>query len=437
VNWKKFFENSLPLHLPGEEASRLNWTIFSYFFNVDGKASSQHLDDRIPCLESLGVKPAVISSVCAKPSSTVVNYRALSIAPSGLRFELRYLKRRSKIFKIAALPLLIAILPFYLVEKVIIDLESEWSWFALAFLRGLLLCRKHRPDLIYSTGGPPSAHLAAGLLARRVKIQWIAELQDPIVFKDWKRGKAALKIYSWLERFIFANASAVVFLTEGARQRAVQRTKPNAAARTYVIYPGARLPDEPQVSCPKQNFCRFAHFGSLAGARNPEKFLEGVQILLDRSPDLIEKVRLDFYGQMDGYSGKLISRFKYREIISNLGKVPRSEAIREMRKSDVLVLIQNLDDISYETIPSKVYEYLQVKRPILGLVYQNPQLSRMLREQGHFIADADSAADIHTQLELILGKWQIADRDPVDFPDSPYTVQDAAEKLLAIWLSGR
>ena len=425
-------EQEKPLQEGGSEAPRSAWIVFSYFFNIDGKASSQHIDDRIPCLVSLGVKPAVVSSICSGRSGEVAHHRVPSVAPSGVRFELRYLKRRSKVFKFAAIPLLISILPLYFIEKAVIDLESEWSWFALALLRGMRLCKKRPPDLIYSTGGPPSAHLAAGLLARRVKIPWIAELQDPIVFKDWKRSKAALKINSWLERFICANASAVVFVTEGARERSVQRAGAGNAPKACVIYPGARLYDELQAIPRNESFCRFAHFGSLAGSRNPEKFLAGVQILLDRNPDLIDKVRLDFYGPMDGFSAKIIDKFKYREIVSNFGKVSRLEALREMTKSDALVLIQNLDDISYETIPSKVYEYLQAKRPILGLVFHNPHLRRILLEQGHFVANGDSPYDVHEQIVRIVERWRRSDKDSVDFADSPYTVRDAAEKLMTV-----
>jgi hypothetical protein len=103
-----------------------------------------------------------------------------------------------------------------------------------------------------------------------------------------------------------------------------------------------------------------------------------------------------------------------------------------MRKSDALVLIQNLDDLSYETIPSKVYEYLRTDRPILGLVYQNPHLKKMLLERGHFAAEADSPAGISEQIAQILQRWGTKDWDFLNSPNSPYTVQDAAEKLLAI-----
>jgi glycosyltransferase involved in cell wall biosynthesis len=406
------------------------WIIFSYFFNLDAKASSQHIDDRIPHLASLGIKPAVISSICAERSRDIAHYRVPSVAPSGVRFELRYLKRRNKAFKFAALPLLIIILPLYLIEKVIVNLESEWSWFPLAFLRGLMLYRKRHPELIYSTGGPPSAHLAAGLLARRAKIPWIAELQDPIVFEKWKRSKTALKISSRLERFIMENASAVVFLTEGARERTVRRHNSDAS-KTHVIYPGGRAADEPGAIYRKGDFCHFAHFGSLAGPRNPGKFLEGVEALLDQDPDWIGKVRLDFYGAMDSFSGKLVAQFKYRVIIADFGKVPRLDALRAMRKSDVLMLIENPDE-SYETIPAKVYEYLQMNRPILGLLYQNPHLKKMLVERGHFVAQGDSPAEISEQIGRILERWREDNWDSLNFPDSPHTVQDAVKNLLAI-----
>jgi hypothetical protein len=412
-------------HSPG------SWIIFSYFSNIDGKASSQHIDDRIPHLASLGVKPFIVSSICGDRTRDVAHYRVPSIAPSGVRFELRYIKRKNKILKCAAIPLLAAILPVYLIEKAIINLESEWSWFPLAFLRGLLLHRRFHFEMIYSTGGPASAHVAAGLLAGCSGIPWIAELQDPIVFKDWTRSKTALRINSWLERFIFERASSVVFLTEGARAMAVRRTATDAS-KTHVIYPGACAAGEPQTIYRKGNFCRFAHFGSFGGSRNPQTFMEGLQTLLDQEPDLIEKVRFDLYGTMDSLSSKLIASFKYREVVTDFGKVSRLDALRAMRKSDALVLIQNLDDISYETIPSKVYEYFQADRPILGLVYKNPDLKKMLLEQGHFAAEADSPAEIGVRITQILERWSRGDWDGRGLSDSPYTVSDAAKKLLAI-----
>ena len=74
---------------------------------------------------------------------------------------------------------MLPIFPFYLLEKIIINMESEWSWCFLASLRGLLLCRQLRPEVVYSTGGSASAHVAALLIKRWTGCTWIAETQDP------------------------------------------------------------------------------------------------------------------------------------------------------------------------------------------------------------------------------------------------------------------
>lgn len=406
-----------------------HWLIFSYFSNIDGKASSQHIDDRLPYLQSLGKRPVLLSSVCGERRLDVPHYRVPSAAPSGIRFELRYLKRRNRALKLALLPVLLVVLPFYFLEKIIINLESEWSWFPFAFLRGAYLCGKFRPEIIYSTGGPASAHIAAGLVSHFREIPWIAELQDPLVYKDWSRSRTALKINSALERFILRKASAVIFMCEGAKERSLKRTGTDPA-KVHVIYPGASPDVEPRVEYSKGKFCHFAHFGSFGGSRNVQNFLEALHIVFSKNPDLAETVRFDLYGTLDKLSRKLTAEFKYPGVVIDHGKIPRRDALCEMQRSDVLVMIHNLDDLSYEYIPSKFYEYLQMKRPVLGLVYRNAHLKRLLEDRGHFAAEADSATGIAENILDIMEIWGRGDLALPESASSPFTVEAAVKELV-------
>lgn len=405
-----------------------HWLIFSYFSNIDGKASSQHLDDRLPHMRNLGIKPILLSSVCGERRTDVPHFRVLSAAPSGIRFELRYLKRRSRILRFALLPAIVAVMPFYFLEKAVINLESEWSWFPFAILRGVHLCRKFHPEIIYSTGGPASAHVAAGLAAHFRGIPWIAELQDPLVFRDWSRGRAALRINSALERFIMRQASAVVFLCEGAKERAVLRTGTDPA-KVHVIHPGAEPAHDNRIAYGKGDFCRFAHFGSLGGSRNVETFLDALDIVFSKNPGYAKIVRFDLYGAMDRFSRNLVANFKYPGVVTEHGKIPRRDALGAMQQSDVLLLIQNRDDLSSETIPSKVYEYLQANRPVLGLIHNNAELAAMLTDSGHIAVEADSAGDTAEVILEIVNRWGGRDWASRGFASSPHTVADAVRQL--------
>ena len=251
------------------------------------------------------------------------------------------------------------------------------------------------------------------------------------MFKDWTRSKASLRIASRIERFIFENASAVVFMTEGTTERAVARTGMDPE-KTCVIYPGAPPIGSAHTPWVRGQFCRFAHFGSLGGSRNVGTMLEALDAVISREPALAEVVRFDLYGTMDKLSRRMVADFKHPGIVTDFGRVSRPDAHRAMMQSDVLVVIQNRDDLSYETIPSKVYEYLQVNRPVLGLVYRNPSLTRMLESLGHFAAEADNPVETAETILAILELWKNEKLVPQESHLSPYTVQAAAEQLLAL-----
>ncbi len=154
------------------------WLVLSYFSRIDGMACAQHVDDRIPLLRNAGIEPVLLTGPCGGRWEEVRHETARCVAPSGIRFEVRHLFRkrglRGSLHKVLEFLLLLPLLPFYLLEKILADLDSQWSWFPLAARRGVALCREVGPELIYSTGGAASAHIAAGMIARRTGIPWLA-----------------------------------------------------------------------------------------------------------------------------------------------------------------------------------------------------------------------------------------------------------------------
>jgi hypothetical protein len=404
------------------------WLILSYFSRIDGMACAQHIDDRIGPLRARGIEPLMLTGVCGERWRGLVHERVLSASPSGLRFELRHLKRRGGMSRLWAGLLNLLILPLYLLEKLAIDLDSQWSWFPLAILRGRRMCSLHGPQMIYSTGGPASAHLAAAMIARGCGIPWIAEFQDPLVHGDWLRGKRALKVFAWLERLICTRADAVVFLTDQARKNADART--GLGHRGWSVYPGADPAALPDIGYVRGDECIFAHFGSLGGSRNLKVFLEGLRQAVSERPELAAIVCLEIYGSCDPLSRRIIREFPWPEMIRDHGRIPRNESLVAMKKTGILLLIQNTGEFSAETIPSKTYEYLHVGRPILGLAHRNPELVLMLSSLGHTAVAADSP---HAVKQAIIGCYEQWRQEGTHPPaDSPYTVAAAVDEIVSI-----
>ncbi|OQX05939.1 MAG: hypothetical protein BWK76_26795 [Desulfobulbaceae bacterium A2] len=410
------------------------WLVLSYRANIDGSACSQHVDDRLPELVARGVTPLLLSGPLGPRRQDLVHERTSSLAPSGLRFELRHaLNRRfgrGWRYRLCSL-LLLPILPFYGLEKLLLPMESEWSWCVTAAWRGLALCRRHRPELIYSTGGSVGAHLAAWYIARRTGIRWVAETQDPLVHdREWSKGRRALRLYTRLEALIFRHAHRFVFLTRAARDNAERRA--GASGRGAVILPGGRPQLLQAGGSHHGDVCHLAHFGTLSGTRNLIGLLQAVAILLQEQPAWRELLRLDLYGSCDEASVRLSQDLHLSALVCRQGMLPRRQALAAMQGADCLLLVQDTMFFSSETIPSKVYEYLLSGRPILGLVHDNEELAALLRDRGHWCAPVDDPVEMARCLGQMLTQWQQDAFAPPLVTPPPPTVSEAVEQLMTL-----
>lgn len=410
------------------------WLILSYRANIAGSACSQHIDDRLPFLEQEGIKPILLTGPVGERFRRYPHYRTWSLAPSGIRFELRHflrkhLRKRWQ-FKLVETIVLLPVFPFYLLEKIVINLESEWSWFATAAVRGLLLRRCYRIEAIYSTGGSASAHVAALIVKRFSPQPWLAETQDPLVHdQQWQRSRMVLRLYRWLEKRIAAACTAFIFPTTAAMANARQRV--GEPFPGVVILPGS----SPSLFGPsryaKGACCHFAHFGSLADTRNLQVFFQALDLLLQDNPSLRSSIHVDLYGSLDQLSIAAMHRYRLESLVTHFGLIERKMALEAMQRADCLLLIQNITFFSSETIPSKVYEYLFSGRPILGLVYHNRELTEILATHSHFVAAADDTHGVKKRLEEILQLYRTTDftwhRDAC-----AYRIDTAVRQLIAL-----
>lgn len=428
----------------GKPGCRGTWLILSHAFNMDGRAASQTITDKIPFLIAQGITPVVVSAQTGTKDSAVEHHQVPAIAPSGLKFDMRHILRKhirnQTAFKIVKGLVSLALLPFYLLERAVIHLESQWSWFVMAYLTGARLIKQHKPAIIYSTGGANSAHFAGYLLARRFGIPWIAELHDPMIHGEWPGTRMAHAWAAWLERLICRHASAAWWFTEMALARARERNA-QLGSRGHMIIPGVGAPDFQDAAYRRQEKLHFAHCGSLTKVRNFAVFFEALHGMLEEYPQYRDNVQIDvFSSRLDVVSRAALTRFPLPGIVREhgrletdpiTGKSGRQQVLEAMRRTDVLVLLHGSDPFCEEYIPSKLFEYLWAKRPVLGLIWHNPQLERILTERGHVSVDALDVAGVKAALLHLFRQWEtgtLADNET----SAPFTVEDATTKIVAL-----
>ncbi|MEK9803272.1 MAG: glycosyltransferase, partial [Curvibacter sp.] len=346
------------------------------------------------------------------------------------------------------------LLPGMVVEKLLRPLESSWSWWLTAYLKGRSLERQQPFDLIYSTGGAYAAHVAGRALKFATGTPWLAEVHDPLVVPGTTPSTPHQKKQAEIERQICTDADLAIWFTDQALASARAR-HPQLGERGKMMLPGIDQPfDTLPPYKPGTKFV-VGHFGSLSATRSMVPFIQALELLRTRRPELVAQTELHIYGgAIDAPAAELLQHSPVREQVRQFGRIEadpasglsgRDQILHRMRGVDVLLLLHGEDPLCEEYIPSKLYEYLWMQRPILSIVHRNPQMAAMIRGEGHVtvetgIEPGDSAAVAVAQLlamalEKLYERWRVEGL-PDSGRESPYTTAASTRQLIA-WVMQR
>lgn len=427
---------------------RQRWLILAHAFNMDGRAASQTITDKIPHLIAAGIEPVVLSGVQGRRDAVIEHHPLWPWGPAGIRFELRHVLRKrlsAGVYRLVMLLLSLPLLPLMLIEKWLWPLESSWSWWFAARRKGRALARKQRFDLIYSTGGAYAAHLAAADLHRELGIPWLAEVHDPFVTPGPVPDSANQRMKQKVERLICTHAQVALWFTDQALARARAR-HPKLGDRGHVLLPGIDNPFADALPPYKPGTkLVLGHFGSLSSTRTLVRVIEALEAIAREAPEVFDDIELHVTGgPLDPVTQSRLQDSPVQAVLRHHGRIEadpvsglsgRERILRMMRSTDVLLLIHGEEPICEEYIPSKMYEYLWMQRPILAQVHRNPQMARMLRELGHEVIETGGGHEdgLRTRMRQSLMDLHVLWSTHRLLPPlgvNPYTTAAAVEQLL-------
>jgi len=229
--------------------------------------------------------------------------------------------------------------------------------------------RHDPPDVVFASGPPFFTFVTARFVARHFGVPYVLDYRDEWTecpFDFVKKDGDDLK---W-ERRCLADAHAVLFATESFLTHQLAVFPELDSQRAHVV-PNGWDPDDfggasregSSMPHQAQRTLRVAHVGSLAGHTPPVEFLDSLRQLLTGRPEWIGRLVVSFVGRRSMSAEAAIRAFPFPGVVRVVDQVGKREAVRLMHDADVLLLLSARELERY--LPSKLFEYLASRRPVL------------------------------------------------------------------------
>ncbi len=284
------------------------------------------------------------------------------------------------------------------------------GWVPFAVARGLEIDGRSRLDAIYSSSGPISSHLAAALIARQTGLPWIADFRDPWIGNAFAAPMPRLhrRLQQAVERRIVERADRVVFATAGLANSYAARY-PWAAERFDVICNGYDRGDFPAEQGPAgragDGRFRLTYAGSIYGNRELAIFLDGLELLLDRRPELRDRLEVEFVGWLNLHNQAVAAEYSTPDRLGSVlrftGFLPHAEALEHLLAADALLQLIADGPGRSGVVGGKLAEYVGLDRQILAVVPEGDARA-LLRELDWGIAVDPTPQGVAEGVERLL-----------------------------------
>ncbi|WP_157890220.1 glycosyltransferase [Marinobacterium aestuarii] len=231
-------------------------------------------------------------------------------------------------------------------------------------------------SFILSSSPPESAHICAFLLSKKTRIPLVIDMRDGWLDEPLKPFLSKPSVRRWLEsrheRKILSDAAAV-FVTSDTWKLLLCKRFPHMSSKINVLtnsYPHTLSKMNPSVRRTDSNQLVFVHTGRFIGSRSTQSPEILLSPLLNAAQKLTGSAMVRFIGDLSTDEIERINpyRIEFEEnnwLLTLEGPIVRAEIISMLNSVDGFLLLC----ASYAAIPSKLFEYIPEKKPILVVTY--------------------------------------------------------------------
>ena len=277
------------------------------------------------------------------------------------------------------------------------DTAALWARDVRQFLPAWI--ETYKPDAVWTTAPPYSAHLVGQWVKRKYGIPWFADLREQWagdITRPMPPGYRAA--HRWLERRTLADADRICCLSV-PRMHEIQARVGGDADRYLVITNG--WDDEAQGGPPhKHERFTMTYTGVFTKRRRPDTFCRAVQWLVESGMLEPDAIRVRFVGpRLDRY----VPERPYFECV---GQASHEAVLDAYREADVLLLLLDPTPENAGRYSGKLLEYIAANRPILAIGPRGGVAEALLDETATGAMVGDNVEQIGYAILRLYRQWR-------------------------------
>ena len=289
--------------------------------------------------------------------------------------------------------------------------DDKQGWIFNILMGGYRIIKEHKINVFMTSGPPMSAHLGGLLLKYLTHAKWIADFRDPwakIIIRrpDYMHTACSNTMQKWLEYQVIRKADVVVSTTLSVSEYFKLILPKNKRSKCITITNGFDESDFMGIAhstSRETHAIKITYAGTLYLKRDPEPFFEVLSELVKEKRIEPSHIEIDFMGNFIYYKGgsiqKLIEKYDLSSMVRYMGRIPFKMSLERLMSSNALLLFAQGHP---DQIPSKVFEYLRVNRPIFALTEEGETRSVLGEFENVFIADPGNPNEIrHKFLQML------------------------------------
>jgi len=240
--------------------------------------------------------------------------------------------------------------------------------------------QKNPVELIVSTGPPHSMHLIGMKLRKKINIPWIADFRDPWTGIDYYDelllSPLADKKHKKLEKQVLQTADRVITVSQANKEE----FKAMGFDHISVITNGFDHDDLNTGPVKPNKAFSIAHIGTFMYNRNPDILWEALKQLKEENPGFAKDLVIKLIGKIDKRIIEQIKAFNLEKSLNQTEYLPHDQAILELKKSQVLLLVINKTGNNKGMLTGKVFEYISSGTPILCIGPEGSDVEKLLND---------------------------------------------------------